>query len=65
MRWLGHVWRMNNTIFPKQVLFGELPCGKRDTGRPKLRYKDVWKKTLEELPKLKRLYVTCVLQKKS
>ena len=49
MRWLGHVRRMEDTRLPKQVLYGELSQGKRGTGRPKLRYKDICKRTLKEL----------------
>ena len=49
MRWLGHVKRMEDTRLPKQVLYGELSQGKRCTGRPKLRYKDICKRTLKEL----------------
>ena len=38
-----------NGRLPKHVLYGELSQGKRNTGRPKLRYKDTCKRTLKEL----------------
>ena len=47
MRWLGHVIRMDDGRIPKDLLFGELATGKRPTGRPALRYKDVCKRDLK------------------
>ena len=44
MRWLGPVVRMNCWRIPKDLLFGELVQGKRPTGRPQLRFKDVCKR---------------------
>ena len=41
MRWLGHVRRMKGGRIPKDILYGELTLGRRTTGRPHLRYKDV------------------------
>ena len=41
LRWLGHVRRMSPGRIPKDLLYGELASGKRKTGRPRLRYKDV------------------------
>ena len=41
LRWLGHVRRMEDGRIPKDILFGELALGRRTTGRPHLRYKDV------------------------
>ena len=43
MRWLGHVARMEDGRIPKDLLYGELAQGKRPTGRPQLRYKDICK----------------------
>ena len=40
-RWLGHVRRMEDGRIPKDILYGELALGRRTTGRPHLRYKDV------------------------
>ena len=37
LRWLGHVVRMDDSPFPKNLLYGELANGKRPTGRPQLR----------------------------
>ena len=34
IRWLGHVHRIPDGRFPKDLLYGELACGKRPTGRP-------------------------------
>ena len=48
LRWLGHVSRMPNNRIPKQILFGELANGKRQIGRPKLKYKDLCKRSLNE-----------------
>ena len=41
LRWLGHVRRMEDGRIPKYILHGELALGRRTTGRPHLRYKDV------------------------
>lgn len=49
LRWLGHVHRMKDGRIPKDLLYGELAEGKRPTGRPLLRYKDVCKRDLEAL----------------
>jgi hypothetical protein len=47
LRWSGHVMRMNEARLPKKVFNGELKSGKRKTGRPLLRYKDVLKQSLK------------------
>ena len=49
LRWLGHVYRMEDARIPKAMLYGELCEGNRGTGRPKLRYKDVVKKDMKDL----------------
>ena len=41
LRWSGHVRRMEDGRVPKDILYGELALGRRTTGRPHLRYKDV------------------------
>ena len=41
LRWLGHVRRMDDCRLPKYILYGELALGRRTTGHPRLRYKDV------------------------
>ena len=41
LRWLGHVRRMEDGSIPKDIVYGELALGRRTTGRPHLRYKDV------------------------
>ena len=48
LRWAGHVTRMDDSRIPKRLLYGELCEGKRHRGRPKLRYKDVLKQTLNQ-----------------
>ena len=47
MRWLGHVYRMDDGRLPKDILFGQLAIGTRSKGRPMLRYKDVCKTDLK------------------
>ena len=49
LRWLGHVHRMEDGRIPKDLLYGELTCGKRTSGRPHLRYKDVCKRDMKAL----------------
>ena len=46
LRWLGHVKMMNAGRIPKDLLYGELVEGRRKTGRPKLRFKDLCKRDL-------------------
>ena len=41
LRWLGHVRRMEDGRIQKDILYVELALGRRTTGRPHLRYKDV------------------------
>ena len=41
LRWLGDVRRMEDGRIPKYILYGELALGRRTTGRPHMRYKDV------------------------
>ena len=47
LRLTGHVMRMGDDRLPKQAFLSELKLGKRNTGRPLLRYKDQLKRTLD------------------
>ena len=49
LRWLSHVLRMGAEKIPKSLLYSELVVGKRNRGRPKLRFKDVCKRDLKSL----------------
>ena len=49
LRWLGHVYRMEDGRIPKNILYGELASGRRLKGRPQLRYKDVCKRDMKAL----------------
>ena len=47
LRWLGHVHRMGNERLPRQLLYSQLCEGKRNQGRPRLRFKDVAKRNMK------------------
>ena len=47
LRWLEHVRRMNDGRNPKYILYGDLIAGKRNIGRPQLRYQDVCKRDMK------------------
>lgn len=49
LRWLGHTARMSNHRLPKAILYGELEEGKRERGRPKLRFLDACKQDMKDL----------------
>lgn len=49
LRWLGHVHRMEDGRIPKDILYGELATGRRSTGCPHLRFKDVCKRDMKAL----------------
>ena len=49
LRWLGHVSRMEDERIPKDLLYGELATGKRPTGRPQMRYRDVCKQDMKTI----------------
>ncbi|KAL8570173.1 hypothetical protein ACOMHN_030969 [Nucella lapillus] len=48
LRWSGHLVRMQDSMIPKQLFYGELTGGHLPRGRPKLRYKDTLKKSLQK-----------------
>ena len=49
LRWLRHVERMDHQRLPWQLLYLQLCEGKRNLGRPRLRFKDTIKRNLEKL----------------
>uniref|UniRef100_K7EZU2 Reverse transcriptase domain-containing protein n=1 Tax=Pelodiscus sinensis TaxID=13735 RepID=K7EZU2_PELSI len=49
LRWLGHVRRMEDGRIPKDIVYGELASGKRTTGCPNLRFKDVVKRDMKAI----------------
>ena len=46
---LGHVSRMEDGRIPKDILYGELASGKRNSGRPQLRFKVACKMDMKAL----------------
>ena len=48
LRWAGHVNRMPCDRIPRLLLHGVLEEGTRQTGRPRLRFKDVLKRDLKD-----------------
>ena len=48
LRWAGHVNRMPNHRIPRLLMHGVLEEGSRQTGRPRLRFKDVMKRDLKD-----------------
>ena len=47
--WIGYVLMINNEHIPKSLIYSELVGGKRNVGRPRLRYKNVCKIDLNSL----------------
>jgi len=41
--WLGHIHRTNKECIAKQLFYSQLCEGKRNHGRPRLRFKDIAK----------------------
>lgn len=52
--WPGHVPCMEDSGLSTDLLYGELTSGKRPTGWPQLRYKDICKCNMESLSKEQR-----------
>ena len=48
LRWSGHLTRMQDSRLPKQLFYCDLAEGHRGRGRPKLRYKDTLKQSLQK-----------------
>ena len=48
LRWSGHLVRMQDNRLPKRLFYSELSEGHSSRGRPKLRYKDTLKKSLQK-----------------
>ena len=48
LKWFGHMLRMGDTRFPYKILQWNPDC-ERKVGRPRLRWKDVVEKDLQEL----------------
>ena len=46
---MGHVRRMKDERIPKEILYENLTAGKRNLGRPQLRYRYVCKQDMNEL----------------
>jgi hypothetical protein len=46
LRWLGHVHRMGTRRLPRQLLYSQLSTGRRNQGRPRLRFKDTVKRNM-------------------
>ena len=49
LKWVGHVVRMDDRRFPKQVFYGQLPNAPRKAGGQKLRYKDTVRHNLQRV----------------
>ncbi|GCC32559.1 hypothetical protein chiPu_0011021 [Chiloscyllium punctatum] len=49
VRWLSHIYRMEDGLIPKDILNGELASRKRPTGCPQLRYKEVCMRDVKAL----------------
>ncbi|XP_067947345.1 uncharacterized protein [Watersipora subatra] len=48
LRWAGHVNRMPSMKIPHMIIHGVLENGTHQTGRPRLRFKDVLKRDLKD-----------------
>jgi hypothetical protein len=41
LRWMDHILHRDTNRLPRQLLLSQLSTGKRDHGRPRLRFQDV------------------------
>lgn len=41
LRWLGHIYRMNDDCITKDIIYDEMATGQCPEGRPTLRFEDV------------------------
>ena len=48
LRWLGHVIRLPDNGLPRRLIYGELLQGQRSVGRPKKRFSDYIRITLQK-----------------
>ena len=48
LNWLGHVHGKENNRIPRQLLYSQVCNGKRNEGRPKVRFKDVTKRNMKQ-----------------
>ncbi|XP_063386472.1 uncharacterized protein LOC134672159 [Cydia fagiglandana] len=46
LQWLGHVQRMDSARLPRQTMLSQIAVGKRNVGRPLLRFKDCAKRDM-------------------
>ena len=58
LRWLGHVERMDTKRLPRQLLYSQLKEGKRNQGRPRLRFKDTVKRNMKKMDIDRRTWKT-------
>ena len=49
LRWLRHVYHMEDGSIPKDILYGELASGRWSKSRSQLRYKDICKRDMKAL----------------
>ena len=49
LRWLGLVLSMGYERIPKSLLYSKFVVGKRNRGRPKIRFKYVYERDLNKL----------------
>ena len=65
LRWLGHVKRMDDSRFPKTVLFSEARDGSRKQGRPLFRYHDNCKSDMKSFDMNVDNWALCAMQRSS
>ena len=47
LRWAGHLMRMSPDRLPKQILYSQLSSSRRKRGRPRLRFKNTFKRNMK------------------